>query len=164
MPELLIRQVTTSDLDPCFAIESACYGREGATRERIAHRIATYPDGFLVAELDGQFAGFVNSGATQRDNIADEALKDLVGHDPSGVNIVIFSLAVAPSLQRQGIRRALLRQFIATARGLGKAQILLLCQADLIRYYARFGFAHRGESASTHGGLRWHEMALRLGQ
>jgi ribosomal protein S18 acetylase RimI-like enzyme len=164
MPELLIRQVTTRDLDACFAIEAACYGREGATRERIAHRIATYPDGFLVAELDARVAGFVNSGATQRNDIADEALKDLVGHDPSGANIVIFSLAVAPPFQRQGIGKALLRQFIVTAQRLAKAQILLLCLTELIPYYAQFGFAHRGISASAHGGLHWHELALQLGR
>src|SRR5690349_16931772 len=120
MAKLLIRHVTIRDLDACCAIESACYGREGATRQRIAYRIATYPDGFLIAELDAQVAGFVNSGATQQNDIADEKLKDLVGHDPSGANIVIFSLAVAPPFQRQGIGKALLRQFIATAQRLDK--------------------------------------------
>jgi hypothetical protein len=28
--------------------------------------------------------------------------------------------------------------------------------------YERFGFVHMGESASTHGGAAWHEMALTL--
>ncbi|MBK9709758.1 MAG: hypothetical protein IPO81_00240 [Kouleothrix sp.] len=63
---LTIRPVTPADLDACAAIEAACYGPEGATRERIARRIATYPEGFLVATLGGQVVGFVHSGAIGR--------------------------------------------------------------------------------------------------
>ena len=164
MPELAIRQVTPDDLDRCFAIESACYGPEGATRERIARRIDSYPQGFLVAQRDGDVVGFINSGSTDKDDISDEALKDLVGHDPAGRNIVIFSLAVLPQFQHQGIGRALMRQFIATATRLDKERILLLCRPELVAYYQHEGFLDRVESTSTHGGLRWHEMYLGLGK
>jgi hypothetical protein len=81
----MIRQVLLDDLDQCAAIEAACYGPEGATRERIAHRIASYPEGFLIAELEGSVIGFVNSGATDKDDISDETLKDLIGHTPAGL-------------------------------------------------------------------------------
>ena len=162
MLDLHIRPVSPADLDACAAIEAACYGREGATRERIAHRIATYPEGFLVAVLDRQVVGFLNSGATDQDDLADEALKDLVGHDPTGTNLVIFSLAVAPGFQHQRVGRALLIRFIAQAKRLSKARILLLCRPPLIPYYERVGFVDRGASPSTHGGLAWHEMALWL--
>jgi ribosomal protein S18 acetylase RimI-like enzyme len=162
MLELVIRQVTRDDLDDCFAIESACYGPEGATRERIARRIDSYPQGFLVAVCDGHVAGFVNSGSTDKDDISDEALKDLVGHEPAGRNIVIFSLAVRPQFQRQGIGWALMRQFIATAKRLDKQCILLLCRPELIVYYQRVGFVDRGPSRSTHGDLQWQEMCLLL--
>jgi ribosomal protein S18 acetylase RimI-like enzyme len=164
MPELVIRQVTRADLDPCFAIESICYGPEGATCERIALRIDSYPQGFLVAVCDSQVVGFINSGATDRDDISDEALKDLVGHEPAGRKMVIFSLAVQPEFQRQGVGRALLQRFTATARRLDKQRILLLCRPELIVYYQREGFLDRGPSASTHGGLEWHEMCLTLPQ
>jgi ribosomal protein S18 acetylase RimI-like enzyme len=159
---LRIRQVTGHDLERCTAIEAACYGPEGATRERIEKRIAQYPQGFLVAELRGRLVGFVNSGCTYKDDITDEEFKDLVGHDPSGRNIVIFSLAVHPDFQKRGISSDLMQRFIQRSQELGKKCILLLCKPDLIDYYRKFGFMHRGQSKSTHGGLQWHEMALPL--
>jgi ribosomal protein S18 acetylase RimI-like enzyme len=161
-PNLKIRQVTFDDLDPCFLIESACYGPEGATRERIEKRIKLYPEGFLVAELEGRIVGFVNSGATHQADLSDEALKDLVGHEPDGQNLVIFSLAVQPKYQGQGISKELMRHFIETARQLKKATILLMCRPELVVYYQQYGFIYRGASKSTHGGLQWQEMYLPL--
>src|SRR5262245_41093657 len=102
MSNLTIRQVISADLDRCTEIEAACYGPEGATRERIATRIELFPQGFLVASLDGQIVGFINSGSTSKDDLSDETLKDMVGHEPSGQNIIIFSLAVHPLFQKQG--------------------------------------------------------------
>lgn len=50
----VIRNVTAADLDRCYAIETVAYeGDEAATREKIATRIATWPDGFIVAEVEG---------------------------------------------------------------------------------------------------------------
>jgi ribosomal protein S18 acetylase RimI-like enzyme len=162
MSELTIRQVNFADLDRCAEIEAACYGPEGATKERIATRIQVYSQGFLVALLDGQIVGFINSGSTSKDDLSNEALKDMVGHEPEGQNIVIFSLAVHPLFQKRGFAAGLMRRFIDRARQLGKAQILLMCQAELIPYYQRFGFIYRNESQSTHGNLHWHELALPL--
>lgn len=159
---LAIRQVIPADLDRCAEIEAACYGPEGATRERIATRIEVYPQGFLIASLNGQIVGFINSGSISKDDLSDETLKDMVGHEPDGSNLVIFSLAVHPHFQKQGFAADLMRRFIEVAGQLGKAQILLMCQPALIPYYQRFGFRHRGESRSTHGGLHWHELALPL--
>ena len=160
--DLRIRQVLGDDLERCTAIEAACYGPEGATRERIQKRIAEYPEGFLVAELRGLVVGFVNSGSTHKDDITDEEFKDLVGHDPEGRNIVIFSLAVHPDFQKRSISNDLMQRLIQRSQALGKECILLLCKQDLIDYYSKFGFIHRGESKSAHGGLQWHEMALPL--
>lgn len=162
-PHFIIRQVLPADLDRCAEIEAACYGpEEGATRERIATRIELFPQGFLVALLDGQIVGFINSGSTSKDDLGDEALKDMAGHEADGQNIIVFSLAVHPHFQKQGFAAQLMRRFIERAKQLGKARILLMCKAELIPYYQRFGFVYRGESNSTHGGLRWYEMALPL--
>jgi ribosomal protein S18 acetylase RimI-like enzyme len=144
IPTPVIRQILLDDLNQCATIEAACYGPEGATRERIADCIATYPEGFLIAELEGRVIGFVNSGVTDKDDISDEAFKDLIGHTPAGRNLVIFSLAVHPDFQRHGIGRVQMEAFIAAAKQLRKETILLLCQAALIRYYQHFGFRDRG--------------------
>ena len=159
---LTIRQVTECDLDPCYAIEKASYGSEGATRERIGKRIEIYSQGFLVAELDGQVIGFVNSGSTNKEDISEEEFKDMVEHESEGENIVIFSLAVAPEHRGRGISRQLMERFIDGSKGMGKSRILLLCQPGLVPYYEKYGFIDGGESKSRHGGLRWHEMYLPL--
>ncbi|MBI5309397.1 MAG: hypothetical protein HZB37_13960, partial [Planctomycetes bacterium] len=47
-----IRRVVAGNLDACFTIESTCYTTDAATREKIEKRIALFPEGFQVAEVD----------------------------------------------------------------------------------------------------------------
>jgi ribosomal protein S18 acetylase RimI-like enzyme len=163
MSELLIRNVKLSDLDQCFAVESAGFHEEeAASRESIQIRIETFPQGFLVAELDGRIIGMINSASTNKDDISDEELKKMVGHDTDGQNLVVFSLVVLPEYQKQGIARQLMLRFIEEADRLGKKKILLMCKSNLIEYYERMGFSHIGLSSSTHGGVEWHEMGYLL--
>ncbi len=160
---LVIRNVEQRDLDACFETESRCFlPSEAASRENIARRIELFPEGFLVAELDGRVVAHVNSGSTGKDDITDEAFKAMVGHDSGGANIVIFCLAVLPEFRRRGIARRLLLRFFEESKELGKRRIMLLCKTDLIPFYRNFGYAYAGESASTHGGFTWHEMVLAL--
>ena len=159
----VIRNVERCDLDACFETESRCFlPSEAASRENIARRIELFPEGFLIAELDGRVVGHVNSGSTGKDDITDEAFKAMVGHDSEGANIVIFSLAVLPEFQRRGIARRLMRAFVEESKKLGKRRVMLLCKTGLIPFYRDLGFVYAGESASTHGGFTWHEMVLPL--
>ena len=159
----VIRLVTPADLDRCYAIETLAYeGDEAATREKIATRIATWPEGFIVAEVDGVVAGFINSGAAYEVEMSDEAFKELIGHDPAGPNVVIMSVVVHPDYQGQGLAKVLLGEFIERMRGLGKASIHLMCKERHIPLYAGFGFAYIKPSTSDHGGMAWHEMILTL--
>ena len=159
----VIRHVTAADLDRCYAIETLAYeGDEAATREKIATRIATWPDGFIVAEVDGQVAGFINSGAAFDVQMSDEAFKELIGHDPAGPNVVIMSVVVHPDYQGLGVAKRLLGEFIDRMREQGKATIHLMCKERHIPLYAGFGFAYIKPSESDHGGMAWHEMILTL--
>jgi ribosomal protein S18 acetylase RimI-like enzyme len=162
MQDVLVRQVRKKDLDGCYEVESRCYTVEGATKERIAKRIELFPLGFLVAEINGRIVGIINSGSTDKDDIADEELKDMVGHEPEGENIVIFSLAVLPEFQKKGISKLLMTNFVTVSKGLQKHKILLICKENLIEYYQNFGFAYAGKSSSKHGGFEWHELRLQL--
>ncbi|AUG42588.1 GNAT family N-acetyltransferase [Pseudomonas chlororaphis] len=163
LSSLLIRQVAAADLDRCFAIETLAYeGDEAATREKIATRIATWPEGFIVAEVEGVVAGFINSGAAFEVEMADEAFKELIGHDPAGPHVVIMSVVVHPDYQGLGVSRRLLEAFIERMRGLGKASINLMCKERHVPLYERFGFVYLKASASDHGGMAWHEMVLNL--
>ena len=159
---MIIRNVTNDDLRECFAIESACYTSDGASIEKIRKRIALFPKGFLVADLNGKIVGMINSGATDKEDITDEDFKDMIGHKNDGNNIVIFSLAVMPEFQGNGISTKLLSRFIETSKNLKKGKILLICKSDLVQYYKDNGFMYGGESNSAHGGFKWHEMHLKL--
>jgi len=151
------------DLDRCHRIEQLGYGSsEAATEEKILKRIKIYPEGFLVAAKDEEVIGFVNSGATNKVDLSDESFKDMVGHDPDGRNLVIMSVVVQENYQGQGIAGLLLRRFISNAKRTGKDNIFLLCKSPLIAFYEKYGFEYLGESMSSHGGFKWHEMVLNL--
>ena len=165
MDEIKIRHVHPSDLEECHAVEISGFPpEEAASRETIRLRIASFPDGFLVAEVNGRVVGILNSAATDKEDISDEELKQLIGHDPAGKNMVVFALAVLPEFRKRGAARRLMESFVEEARARGKKIILLLCKTHLIAYYERLGFVHTAKSSSTHGGAEWHEMRLRLTQ
>lgn len=158
-----IRIVEPEDLTACHTIEARCFpAPEAAWTSTLRTRIETYPEGFLVADKDGQVVGQINSGSTHKEDISDEPFKQLEGHDPEGKNIVIFSLSVMPEYQSQGVGSRLLGNFIDHAREMGKQQVMLLCKDDLVAYYTRHGFKNDGLSNSTHGGASWHTMSLPL--
>lgn len=158
-----IRTVTQDDIQACYQIEQKCFEEsEAASLESIEKRVRLYPAGFLVAEIDHQIVGMVNSGSTDKDDITDEAFKKLIGHTDNGKNIVIFSVSVLPEFQGRKIASELLKRFIRRAGDLKKEKILLLCKTALIRFYESFGFEHAGMSTSTHGGFEWHEMILHI--
>ena len=162
MDELKIRHVKEQDLDACYIVESSCYTSDAATIEKIQKRIKLFPDGFLIAESKGQIIGMINSGSTNKEDITDETFKDMVGHVRDGKNIVIFSLAVLPEFQGNGVSQMLMTKFIEISKALKKKKILLICKSELIPYYHKHGFFYGGKSRSTLGGFEWHEMYLPL--
>ncbi|WP_207262570.1 GNAT family N-acetyltransferase [Desulfovibrio sp. Huiquan2017] len=163
MKALTIRHADMDDLTACHTIEANCFPpAEAAWASSLRNRIEIYPEGFLVAEWEGKVVGQVNAGSTDKDDITDEEFKQLIGHDPDGRNIVIFSLSVLPAFRQRGIAGTLLTNFIGHARDMGKSAIKLLCKEPLTAFYARFGFTDDGPSRSTHGGAVWHAMTLVL--
>lgn len=163
MSDITIRMVEPDDLTACHTIECLSFPpSEAAWTSSLRNRINDYPEGFFVAECDGKIVAQVNSGSTNKDDITDEEFKQLIGHDPDGHNIVIFSLSVHPEYRKRGIAYKLMERFIEQSRDLGKSQILLLCKKELIDFYGRLGFKDSGVSESDHGGAEWHEMALPL--
>ncbi len=154
-----IRTVDIKDVKACHLIEQRCFEKsEAASYDDIAKRADVYPAGFLVAEMNNRIVGMVNSGATDKDDITDEAFKQLVGHTEYGKNSVIFSIAVMSEFQGKQIASSLMKQFIERATQLKKEKILLLCKTGLIPFYEKQGFNYANISASIHGGFQWHEM------
>ncbi len=159
----VIRSVCEADLSRCYEIETVSYqGDEAASKEKILKRIQTYPQGFIVLEVDGVIVGFINSGACYEVVLSDEAFKELIGHDDAGENMVIMSVVVHPNFQGKGYATLLMKEFINRMKQLNKKSIHLICQTHLIDMYASHGFAYIGKSDSDHGGMAWHEMILEL--
>jgi GNAT superfamily N-acetyltransferase len=163
MTQPTFRTATLADTDRCFEIEISAYeGDEAATREKIATRIAQYPEGFLIMELGGRIIGFINSGCAVEVVMSDEAFKELIGHDAAAPNVVIMSVVIDPAQQGRGYSSLLMRTFIERMAGLGKRTIHLMCKDRHVPLYAHFGYRYVKPSASDHGGMAWHEMVMEL--
>lgn len=157
------RNAAPGDAARCYAIESTAYsGDEAATFERIALRIAHYPQGFLVLEVKGRIVGFINSGCAHEVRMADKTFKELQGHDPAAPHVVILSVAVDPDEQGKGHAGALMRAFVERMVQRGKHSIHLMCREHHVELYRKMGYRYLAPSASDHGGLAWHEMAMEL--
>ncbi|MFJ3050719.1 GNAT family N-acetyltransferase [Pseudomonas nitroreducens] len=157
------RTAVPADTDRCFAIETTAYeGDEAATHEKIATRIAQYPEGFLIMELGGEIIGFINSGCAFEVVMSDEEFKELIGHDPAAPNVVIMSVVIDPAQQGKGYASLLMRTFVERMAGLGKRTIHLMCKDRHVPLYERFGYRYVKPSASDHGGMAWHEMVMEL--
>lgn len=163
MEELTIRSARTEDANRCYEIEIGAYeGDEAATLEKIAKRIAVYPEGFIVLESPEGVVGFVNSGCAYDVVMSDEEFKELVGHDPLAPNVVIMSVVVHPDFQGKGYSSRLMAAFIERMAKMGKKTIHLMCKERHVPLYAKFGFGYVKPSESDHGGMSWHEMVMTL--
>ncbi|WP_313044164.1 GNAT family N-acetyltransferase [Pseudomonas sp.] len=163
MPTLTLRNALPTDAARCFHIETTAYeGDEAATLEKIATRIAQYPEGFLILEEDGAVVGFINSGCAHEVVMSDEAFKELVGHDAEAPNVVIMSVVVDPAHQGKGYAKRLMTAFVQRMGTLGKQTIHLMCKQQHVPLYTRMGYTHVRPSPSDHGGMAWHEMVMAL--
>jgi GNAT superfamily N-acetyltransferase len=158
-----LRSAVPADTSRCYQIETGAYeGDEAATEQKIATRIAQYPEGFLVMELDGWIIGFINSGCAHEVVMSDEAFKELIGHDPDAPNVVIMSVVVDPAHQGKGYSRLLMRAFVERMASIGKQTIHLMCKERHVELYRKMGYLYVSPSASDHGGMAWHEMVMDL--
>ncbi len=163
MPTLTLRNARPTDAARCFQIETTAYeGDEAATLEKIATRIAQYPQGFLILEADGEIAGFINSGCAFDVVMSDEAFKELVGHSAEAPNVVIMSVVVDPAHQGKGYSTTLMTEFVQRMHGMGKQTIHLMCKQQHVPLYERMGYRYVQPSPSDHGGMAWHEMVMDL--
>lgn len=163
MPTLTLRNARPTDAARCFQIETTAYeGDEAATLEKIATRIAQYPQGFLILEADSEIAGFINSGCAFDVVMSDEAFKELVGHSAEAPNVVIMSVVVDPAHQGKGYSTTLMTEFVQRMRDMGKETIHLMCKQQHVPLYERMGYRYVQPSPSDHGGMAWHEMVMDL--
>ena len=155
------RQAAVEDAERCYQIEIGAYeGDEAATLEKIRTRIARYPQGFLILELDDEIVGFINSGCAYNVVMSDDEFKELTGHDPLAPNVVIMSVVVSPEHQGKGYSKLLMNEFVELMQSQGKKTIHLMCKEQHVQLYARMGYEYVLPSPSNHGGMTWHEMVM----
>lgn len=163
MPALTLRNAVPADAARCFDIEITAYeGDEAATLEKIATRIAQYPQGFLILEAEGEVVGFINCGCAHEVVMSDEAFKELVGHSAEAPNVVIMSVVVDPLHQGKGYSTLLMNEFVQRMRAMGKHTIHLMCKQRHVPLYESMGYDYVRPSPSDHGGMAWHEMVMAL--
>lgn len=156
---MLIRQGRLSDLDAVYETELANFGPEVATSyEAFAERLHLIPDTFLVAELDGQFAGYVEGPVVMTPVITDDLFHKVNPNPPTGGYIAITSLSVPEIFKGQGHGTTLLAAMKDLAVAQGREGIVLTCQEYLLPYYEMNGFVDQGLSDSQHGGQSWYQM------
>ncbi|RBH57620.1 MULTISPECIES: GNAT family N-acetyltransferase [Pseudomonas] len=163
MSTLSFRNAAPSDAARCYQIESCAYeGDEAATLEKIAKRIAQYPQGFLILEDGGEVIGFINSGCAHEVVMSDEAFKELVGHSAEAPNVVIMSVVLDPAQQGKGHSTRMMDEFVRRMKALDKKTIHLMCKEQHVALYQRMGYRYVQPSPSDHGGMAWHEMVMDL--
>lgn len=113
-------------------------------------------------EINGQVAGFINSGCAHDVVMSDEEFKELIGHDPGARNVVIMSVVLDPQHQGKGYSHLMMRRFVQDMTARGKETIHLMCKERHVGLYEHMGFLYVRPSPSDHGGMSWHEMVMAL--
>lgn len=159
---MYIRKAKPEDVDRIAAVEAACFPpAEAASRERLAGRLAVYPDSFWLGfDEYGELICYVAGPVTKESELTDEMYEDPSFHDPDGEWLMLFSVCTLPAFQGQGNATLLLNRVIMEADSSGRQGIVLTCKENMVPYYTKFGFENEGISSSVHGGAVWVQMRL----
>lgn len=116
MSPLLLRPMTTADLDNVLGLELALFGEEAWSRQMLAGELGQQPASryYLVAEDGGEIVGYAGLLA-------------------AGGQADILTIAVATSHWGQGIGSELLERLLAEAVRRGSAEVFLEVRADNAR-------------------------------
>ena len=102
--EMNIRHVTSADLEVAYSIEIANFSEnEAASYEAIKARIAKIPDTFLVAEIDGQVAGYIEGPVIHARHLTDDLFQTVTENPTIGGYIAVTSLSVADTFKGQAV-------------------------------------------------------------
>src|SRR5215472_4288915 len=130
MTPLLLRPMTTADLDAVIALELALFGEEAWSRQMLIGELSQQPASrfYLVAEDAGSLVGYAGLLA-------------------AGGQADVLTIAVDTARWGQGVGSELLRQLLAEAKRRGCVEVFLEVRADNARaqrLYQWWGFAEVG--------------------
>ena len=153
------RLVNESDLSEILEIENEGFTpKEAATEKALIDRIQNIKDTFIVAESNGEIAGYVNGPVIENMYITDDLFETIEPNPSTGGYIAILGLVVAKDYRNQGLAGQLLKKLESTAKDNQREGITLTCKADLIPFYEKYGYTNDGISASEHGGVQWFNL------
>ena len=155
------RTILPEEAEQAADIEEICFPpNEACPRDVMRERVAKVPELFLVAvdKETGRIAGFLNGIATNEREFRDEFFTNARLHDPKGHTVMLCGLDVLPAYRNQGLARELVYQYGRREQEDGRARLVLTCLANKVKMYKRMGFRDLGQSASSWGGEKWHEM------
>lgn len=122
-----IRRVRSEDLDRLIEIERDSFLKDAFTQRFLGWLVRRLSDCFLVAEINGQIAGYA------------------VGYVKSQINRVgrVYSVAVDPNFRHKGIGQLLIDSLVDHLTTLGADSVELEVSAqnpNAIRLYTKMGF------------------------
>lgn len=155
---MIFRHPEPADLERIAALEARAYpADEAASPEKLAYRIATAADCFLLAEDEGGgLLGFVCGTRAPGEGLTHGSMSS---HVAAGENLCIHSVVVDPDRRRAGVGTDLVRAYLErTAELPGVQRALLICKEHLKGFYAANGFDLVGPSEVVYGQDPWFEM------
>ena len=161
--EIIIRFANKNDIETIIQIESICFPKaEAATPSSLKERFQTFPENFLVAEINNnkKIIGFINGCTTDKPELPDILYEKAELHKKDGDYQTVFGIDTLPEYRRQGVGEHLMKSLINLTKKRGKKGIVLTCKDYLIHYYEKFGYKNQGVSKSCHGGAKWNDMLL----
>jgi len=133
--EYIIRRFREEDLPSVIHINRSCLP-ENYTPDFFIYHFREFPEGFLVAEMNGVIVGYIMSridrGFSYYSHSTTVSEK---GH--------VISLAVMPRARRRGIAEKLLRKAIEALRSKGVKEVYLevrISNIPAINLYRKLGF------------------------
>lgn len=145
-------------------LERKCFpADEAASLETILMRLQDAGAFFRLLKdpVGDVMIGMVNGTCCAGSVITHDSMFE---HDHNGTTLVIHSLCVHPSRQRQGLGLSILRSYVTyITREVPQVQrILLLSHAPLLQLYLAAGFQVARQSPVVHGSEPWFELSLNV--
>jgi len=162
MENIIIRQVKPDDLAEIIAIENHNFKEEAASSKAMEERVNTTMDTFLVAEISGQVAGYIEGAVIDTDFLTDDLFSHVEKNPSEGGRIAITSLSIAEKYQDRGLGKILISAMKEVARLNKREAITLTCHDYLIDYYQKHDFILDGKSESALAGGVWYNMTWRV--
>ena len=111
---------------------------------------------------DGKLVAFVDGMVSDEADLTDEMYARPEMHNESGKWQMIFGVNTVPECRRKGYAGTLIERAVHDSREQGRLGVVLTCKAELVHWYAKFGFVNEGVSDSVHGGAVWYQMRLKF--